>query len=186
MGDSNDLYVAPGETAAMQVAASCEVGEVHYQWSEFDVDEMSFVDIANATASSYTTPALTQSAKYLCRVWDDFGTATSMVFNAITFSTLTLGATATATAQGGAIVGFAFVPAETGRYVFYSSADHDTYGYLYDSDGIEIQSDDDGSGNGNFAVHCDLEAGVQYYFGARLYNDEEAGSFDVCLELEDN
>ncbi|HAE45627.1 MAG TPA: hypothetical protein DCG37_08570 [Lachnospiraceae bacterium] len=80
----------------------------------------------------------------------------------------------------GDIAYFSFIPEESDDYVFYSTADRDTYGYLYDVNFEEIASDDDGSGTNNFKLQVNLEAGVQYYFGARFY-DNDAGSFNVRL-----
>ena len=75
-----------------------------------------------------------------------------------------------------------FVPAEAGRYSFYSDAYEDTYGYLYDSNMNLLSSDDDDGEELNFLITYDFEAGKVYYFGARYYSSSDSGSFDVTLE----
>ena len=76
-----------------------------------------------------------------------------------------------------------FTPNEDGYYSFYSyDNDHDTYGYILNSDMEEITSDDDGGDGNNFKVRYQLEAGVTYVLKARFYNTENSGSFKVCVE----
>ena len=78
---------------------------------------------------------------------------------------------------------FYFTPDEDGYYSFYSyDNDHDTYGYILNSDMEIITSDDDGGDGNNFKVRYQLEAGVTYVLKARFYNTENSGSFKVCVE----
>ena len=86
--------------------------------------------------------------------------------------------------QEGQMVYFSFIPTESGRYAFTSSSDHDTRSYLYNKDFFELHSDDDGGSGSNFCLSYNLEAGVQYYYGARFYSDEKIGSFPVSLSKE--
>ena len=76
-----------------------------------------------------------------------------------------------------------FTPNEDGYYSFYSyDNDHDTYGYILNSDMEIITSDDDGGDGNNFKVKYQLEAGVTYVLKARFFNTENSGSFKVCVE----
>ncbi|MBQ6348862.1 MAG: leucine-rich repeat protein [Clostridia bacterium] len=84
--------------------------------------------------------------------------------------------------KGGQSAYFSFTPEETGYYAFSSSADSDTYGYLYDDRLREIAEDDDSGEGSNFKVMQQLTAGATYYFGARYYDSGDTGSFDVLLE----
>ena len=85
--------------------------------------------------------------------------------------------------EPGEICKFYFTPKETKLYRFYSEGEEDTYGYLYDENGEEIISDDDGNEVGsNFQVNWRLEANTTYILGARLWNPEATGSFSVILE----
>lgn len=78
---------------------------------------------------------------------------------------------------------FRFIPDEDGFYSFYSyDSDHDTYGYILNSDMEEITSDDDSGDGTNFNVKYQLEAGVTYVLKARFLNTENSGSFKVCVE----
>ncbi|MBQ6324493.1 MAG: leucine-rich repeat protein, partial [Clostridia bacterium] len=72
---------------------------------------------------------------------------------------LTPGDNATANiTEGGQIAYFSYTPEETGYYAFSSSADSDTYGYLYDDRLQEIAKDDDSGEGSNFKVMQQLTA----------------------------
>ena len=112
-----------------------------------------------------------------------------LTFSAIAYAdapanaqTLTLDTPAIAEiTEGGAIAYFSFIPEESGYYSFISTSENDTYGYLYDEQGNELKhNDDDGEGN-NFKVVFALEAGAQYYYGARYYSSDNTGSYSVTL-----
>ena len=93
--------------------------------------------------------------------------------------------TVTADITGGELTWFRFVPEETALYTFYSSSDTDTYAYLYQKNGEEIDqiTYDDDSGNGNnFDIKRTLTAGEEYYFGVRFYSRDRSGSFPVTIE----
>ena len=76
---------------------------------------------------------------------------------------------------------YKFVPQTTGYYIFYSDADVDTYGYLYNSSFDEIDSNDDSIGS-NFLIKANLTAGETYYFGARTYYSSAVGDADFYLK----
>ena len=78
-----------------------------------------------------------------------------------------------------------FTPVASGAYRFYSSSALDTYGYLYGSDMSWLANDDDRGENKNFSISYVLEKGVTYYWGARLFDKEDCGSFNVTLELDE-
>ncbi len=75
-----------------------------------------------------------------------------------------------------------FVPTETAKYAFYSTAKQDTYGYLCDAEGIVLSTNDSGGSNGDFKIQYKLEAGKTYYFGAEYWSSSNAGTFNVVLE----
>jgi C1A family cysteine protease/peroxiredoxin len=56
----------------------------------------------------------------------------------------------------------------------------DTYGYLYDSTGAVITSDDDSNGNLNFRINRTLQSGT-YYVGVKAYNDKFTGAYVLSL-----
>ena len=87
-------------------------------------------------------------------------------------------------AEAGETALFSFTPAESGLYTFISSGDNDTYGYLYDASMNVIASEDGGGDGSNFMITCRLEAGAEYYFGARYFSDFDTGSFSVTLSKE--
>lgn len=84
----------------------------------------------------------------------------------------------------GAYKYFKYKPSQAGVYTFtsISSEKPDTYGYLYDSMESIIKSDDDSGDNAHFLLFCELEANVQYYFGARFFSATRTGSFKVLLK----
>lgn len=75
---------------------------------------------------------------------------------------------------------FEFTASEDGRYDITTISGVDTYGYLYDENGIKITSNDDGGDNGNFLIEAKLQAGKTYYIGVRLFS---SGEEDVTLSI---
>ncbi len=77
---------------------------------------------------------------------------------------------------------FSFMPSQSGLYDFYSTGSSDTYGYLYNAEGVILSSDDQGGEYNNFLISRELTAGVRYYFGARFWNTADTGTFTVQLD----
>lgn len=72
---------------------------------------------------------------------------------------------------------YAFVPEESGNYLFYSEmedAEVDTYGVLLDENKEMIMGNDDYAGS-NFGIEATCEAGKTYYIGIRPYNQDDEG-----------
>lgn len=77
---------------------------------------------------------------------------------------------------------FQFTAAETAKYRLYSleQGTADPYGALYDSGGSLLAVNNDfASGNTNFGIVYDLEAGQTYYLGVRMNRNADTGSFHV-------
>ena len=72
---STDLSVKYGETTELAVTASCQTGDLKYQWYKQwqDADGWHQETIAEATAESVTTDAVTGRMTYYCQVSDEFG-----------------------------------------------------------------------------------------------------------------
>lgn len=76
---------------------------------------------------------------------------------------------------------YKFTPEESGAYSLLSEGDVDTVGEFYDENlNFSTENDDGGNGN-NFMLQAKLEAGKTYYYKARLYNEENNGSFKVKI-----
>lgn len=76
-----------------------------------------------------------------------------------------------------------FTPEEDGYYSFYSSNNsYDTYGTIYDLEMNVITGDDDTGEDLNFDVRWNLEAGVTYILGSRFLNQDNVGTYDICIE----
>lgn len=97
-------------------------------------------------------------------------------------TTIRVGETLLVYVEGKNTVRLAFTPEEDGIYCFYSTGDLDTYGYLFDENGSELDHDDDDGMNLNFKITYRLEANTTYYWGARYYSASNAGNISVTLE----
>ncbi|MGN0532237.1 MAG: leucine-rich repeat protein [Eubacterium sp.] len=86
--------------------------------------------------------------------------------------------------NGGDYYYVTFTPKSNGSCTFYSTGDYDTYGYLYDENMNELNSNDDGGENYNFSINYDLQAGRTYIFACRMLNSYETGTFNVTLEFD--
>ena len=77
---STEIYVEEGKTATLKVKASAtNTDGMTYQW--YKVDENGYcTPIENATAVSYTTPAVKKRQRYLCTATDKFGNSESIDF----------------------------------------------------------------------------------------------------------
>ena len=73
------------------------------------------------------------------------------------------------------VVKQAFTPTVTDTYVFESSGDLDTYGYLFNANGSTLASNDDAGTGSNFKISYTLTAGTLYYLGARFYSSTNNG-----------
>ncbi len=74
-----------------------------------------------------------------------------------------------------------FIPEKSGEYTFFSSADSDTCGYLFDVNKNTLMYNDDNGESGNFSITYTLEAGKVYYWAAKYFSDSASGSFNVTL-----
>lgn len=74
-----------------------------------------------------------------------------------------------------------FTPEEDGTYLIKSIGELDTYGYLYDSEGGLLLTNDDNGLDINFGINYEMSAGVTYIIAARLFNTP-IGSFDIIIE----
>lgn len=79
---------------------------------------------------------------------------------------------------------FRFAPTQSGSYTFASSnrTTGDPYGYLLDSNGSTLISNDDGSGNLNFGMTYTCYAGSVYYLKAAMLGSN-TGSYNVSVNL---
>ena len=71
----SELSVEPDKTATLQVKATVDAGELHYQWYDG-----SYNKIENAVAESYTTDPVKQNTQYYCQVSDDNGNRRNVWF----------------------------------------------------------------------------------------------------------
>ena len=79
---------------------------------------------------------------------------------------------------------YEFTPAESGAYVIKSSTSGDTYVTLYRVDNgqyVQLNSNDDSGGNGNFKLAYSLVAGETYIYRIRFYNSSNAGDISFTL-----
>ncbi|MDE7161282.1 MAG: InlB B-repeat-containing protein, partial [Anaeroplasmataceae bacterium] len=70
---------------------------------------------------------------------------------------------------------YAFVPLVTQEIAIYSTGDNDLVGYLHDSYGFTLESNDDGGEGGNFRFVYSVTANTLYYIGVRTYGSTNTG-----------
>ncbi len=78
---------------------------------------------------------------------------------------------------------FEFTPSESGNYQITTISELDTFGYLYDSDGIQLRMEAYGGDGMNFAIHYYLTAGVTYYIGTHVMSGESI-AYPCVLSIE--
>ena len=76
---------------------------------------------------------------------------------------------------------FRFQPEYTDRFIIESLGDRDTYGYLYDENGLLIQNNDDGGTGNNFLLDQTLTAGTVYLVEARFFGNNNTGELTVAV-----
>ena len=69
-----ELQVNVGDDVELKVEASCDDGELHYQWSD------NWTDIEGANTSSYTLENVSRYHTISCRVSDDYGSYEYLTF----------------------------------------------------------------------------------------------------------
>ena len=84
-------------------------------------------------------------------------------------------------ALGGQRLVYTFTPEASGTYMFSASGYYDTYGYLYDSNLVELDHNDDDGDGSNFSISYQLEAGNTYYLIVRMCYSSQTGSFTVTV-----
>ncbi len=121
----------------------------------------------------------TNTSTALC----EYGCGTTDTIEGFAAPVLVVGQEQTAhIVEAGEYAYFSYTPTYTESHTFYSVADNDTYGYLYDSSMNQLAYNDDGGTGTNFSITYTLEAGKTYFFGARYYSSSNIGTFTVVLE----
>ncbi len=77
---------------------------------------------------------------------------------------------------GGEIEYYLYTPTTGGTHVIYSTGSVDTVVYLYDSNGTQIASNDDGGEGNNFRLEYNLTAGTTYKYGVKYYSSSKTGT----------
>ena len=80
----------------------------------------------------------------------------------------------------GAEIWYKFTPSTAAYYTIYTVGSLDTYGYLYDSNGTEIDHDDDEGSGLNFKMVQRLTANQTYYIKAKAYGSN-TGYFSIAV-----
>lgn len=75
---------------------------------------------------------------------------------------------------------FSFVPSVSGKFVYCSSGNFDTQGYIFDDSWSQIAYDDDNGSVQNFEMTLDLQAGKTYYLGCSTASVSTA-NFNVLI-----
>jgi hypothetical protein len=87
----------------------------------------------------------------------------------------------------GEYIEYTIVSKETAEWVFESYVNgSDPYAHLYDANGNEIASNDDGAGNLNFRITYTLQAGETYVLRVRWLNNTVAGYIPTAFHKTTN
>ena len=85
--EKNDVEVAPGASAVLEIEASCKTGKITYQWyaygrytEESGEEVYGWHPIDGASASSYQTPAISEYSKFYCVVQDEYANREDIYF----------------------------------------------------------------------------------------------------------
>ncbi|MBQ7836396.1 MAG: carbohydrate-binding domain-containing protein [Clostridia bacterium] len=79
-----------------------------------------------------------------------------------------------------------FIPEIDGTYIFYSDADKDTCGRIYDAATMEeLEYNDDGGSNSQFIVKLEMSAGKEYLLEASFFDHTETGPLPVIVSRVD-
>ncbi|MBQ9604865.1 MAG: InlB B-repeat-containing protein, partial [Firmicutes bacterium] len=77
-----------------------------------------------------------------------------------------------------------FTPNVSGTYAFCSTlSSGDSYGYLYNSSGTQLASDDDSGDSRNFKITYDCTSGTVYYIGVKYYGSS-TGTIPVEIKRQ--
>jgi hypothetical protein len=82
---------------------------------------------------------------------------------------------------------YSFTPTEDGYYLFttdYTDSYMDTYGVLYDESFVQIESNDDGGEDSNFAIKYECKANKTYYIAVRPYDSNDKGTTELKVIKE--
>ena len=85
----SEITVCPNAQATMEVRANGDNGEFVYQWYIYDAYFDEYGDfhetrlVEGATGASYTSTSVTENRRYLCSVYDQYGSGISVDFNVI-------------------------------------------------------------------------------------------------------
>jgi hypothetical protein len=86
--------------------------------------------------------------------------------------------------EAGEYVYFVFTATQNGNVTFKSAvsgSQYDTYGHLYNANGSQIASNNNGAGNSQFQITYNVVAGQTYYVGARMYSSSQTGTFTLVV-----
>ena len=189
---SSGTYYLIAKDAAGNVSSTASIT---YYNTTFDANggSVSPTSVLTKSSNSFTPPTPTRFG-YKFKGWSTSSVATSgsttitptsnTTYYAIWQAPTSLSVNTANTASissGGEMKYYSFTPSTSGKYVIYSTANTDTKVYLYDSDGIELNNDDDSGDSTNFRLEYNLTSGETYYFGVKYYDSSNIGSISFTF-----
>ncbi len=166
-----------GGNNQFQITYTLTAGQVYYlgvKW-RFPRDSGTIPVLLTYGIHSYTK---NESGQYVCTACGE--TAEGDKEN------ITLGKPLCLEVAAGETVRIPFTPEITHQYVFKSTGNGDTYGYIYDAGGNQLASNDDSGGNSQFKITYTLTAGQPYYLGVKWINSSSSGIIPVSLTYDSN
>jgi len=76
---------------------------------------------------------------------------------------------------------FEFIPTVSATYNIVSYGAFDTYCWIYNSEGVELDAADSGGTGENFLISEYLEVGQTYYIEACMYYEDDYGLFTISV-----
>ena len=187
ISDAKGQVVTAGDPATISVSASGT--HLSYQWYCIETNGKNYA-ISGATSPSYTIDAVTpfmNERSYYC-VASNYGNNSIRSFSVSAVGQYTglsnslPYTTSTYIGTSGRYRYFSFTPNTTASYIFESTlSSGDSYGYLYNSSGTELATDDDSGVGANFKIEYTLTAGNTYFFAVKYWNSSSTGTIPVKL-----
>ena len=181
--DGPDVYTPLNGTAVLEVAASCTVGNLTYQWHACGTDSNGgWFDnvISGATSASYTIPNVQKLAQYYCRVRDGYSNFSDVYFTVHVDSGLTAARTGERlvyTEPGGSVVLEVQASCTTGTVSYEWHRKYmDPWSVVYD----KVIS---GASSDTYTVPAVTQSGDTYYCVVRdAYGDSVTLEYQVDLD----
>ena len=183
-GQSVYFIITPDETGLYAISTTGDCDTYAYLY-DADGNLIASDDDSGSDYNAQVVAQLEAGQTYYfaaCLYYSDEVGDFSVVMEALQAETLAVGEEATAALGEGESVYYLFTAEELGVYTFASTGDGDTYAYVYDLQGVLLDSDDDSGEGTNAQVSVALAAGETCIVQFLFYFEDDAGEFTVTVD----